>query len=110
MSSFNAQRWLAAMSRSTLQDSESSPSSALNPALSAPHQTEVQNVVEPSNSPYYSPPPTFIPPESPNTPSSSAHGPSASLAARPIQCYVGFLLVKYVQIDHNFCGIIDKAL
>lgn len=90
MSSFNAQRWMAAMSRSTLQDGEPSSSAALNPALPVPHQTEVHNVIEPSDSPYYSPPPTFMPPESPNTPSYSAHGPSASLAARPIQFYVSF--------------------
>lgn len=93
MSSPNAQRRRAAMSRSTLQHGEFSSSSALNPTLPV-YQTEVYNMAGRSDSPYYSPPPTFMPPESPNTPSYPAHDTPVSLAARPIQIYVGFCLLE----------------
>lgn len=108
MSSPNAQRRLVAMPRSTLQHGESSSSSALNAALPVSHQTEAYNVAEPSSSPYYSPPTTFMPPESPNTPSYSAPDPSAPLTARPFQIYVGLCLSKMSTFP-NICGIIDKA-
>lgn len=94
MSSTNAQRLVVAMSRSTPQHGEFSSSSALNPALLVPHQTEAYDVAGSSGSPYYSPPSTFMPPESPNTPRYSAHGLSASLAARPIEIYVRFCSSK----------------
>lgn len=94
MSSPNAQRWLVAKQRSTLQHGESNSSSALNSASSIPHHTEAYDEAEPSDSPYYSPPSTFMPPESPNTPRSSAHCLSASTPTPTMQSYVGFFSSK----------------
>ncbi|MCJ1466219.1 hypothetical protein MMC07_004838 [Pseudocyphellaria aurata] len=99
MSSPNPQRKLAAMSRPMLQQGESSPPSESNPALSVPHGTEVHSAAGPAGSPYYSPPSTFMPPESPNTPKPSEHGPSASLAARPIQVF------SRPSRDHEYSGV-----